>query len=49
MAEETKDATITIRVKPSVKAKVVKRAAQEGRSLANYIERLIERDAKPGK
>jgi predicted HicB family RNase H-like nuclease len=46
MTEETKEATITIRVRPSVKAKAVKRAHQEGRSLANYIERLIEHDAK---
>jgi predicted HicB family RNase H-like nuclease len=46
MADETKDATLTIRIKPSIKAKAVKRAAQEGRSLANYIERLIEQDAK---
>jgi predicted HicB family RNase H-like nuclease len=46
MTEETKDTTITIRVRPSVKAKAVKRALQEGRSLANYIERLIEQDAK---
>jgi hypothetical protein len=46
MSEETKDATITIRVRPSVKAKAVKRAHQEARSLANYIERLIEQDAK---
>jgi predicted HicB family RNase H-like nuclease len=46
MADETKDATLTIRIKPSIKAKAVKRAAHEGRSLANYIERLIEQDAK---
>jgi predicted HicB family RNase H-like nuclease len=46
MTEETKDATITIRIKPSIKAKAVKRAHQEGRSLANYLERLIEQDAK---
>jgi predicted HicB family RNase H-like nuclease len=46
MVDETKDATLTIRIKPSIKAKAVKRAHQEGRSLANYIERLIEQDAK---
>jgi len=43
---EAKEATLTIRIRPSVKAKAVKRAAQEGRSIANYIERLIELDAK---
>ncbi|HEY5378698.1 MAG TPA: hypothetical protein VIJ78_04085 [Pseudolabrys sp.] len=35
-----------IRMKPSIKAMAVKRAAQESRSLANYVEWLIERDAK---
>jgi predicted HicB family RNase H-like nuclease len=44
--EERKEATIIIRVKPSVKAKAVKRAKQEARSLANYLERLIEQDAE---
>src|SRR5262249_34261729 len=44
--EERKEATIIIRVKPSAKAKAVKRAKQESRSLANYLERLIEQDAE---
>jgi predicted HicB family RNase H-like nuclease len=44
--EERKEATIIIRVKPSVKALAVKRAKQESRSLANYLERLIEQDAE---
>ena len=33
-----------IRVTPSVKAKAMRRALQEGMSLANYIAWLIERD-----
>jgi predicted HicB family RNase H-like nuclease len=45
-SSETKEATITIRVKPSVKAKAIKRATDDGRSIANYIERLIEKDAE---
>jgi predicted HicB family RNase H-like nuclease len=43
---ELKDVTLTIRIKPSVKAMAIKRAAAEGRSLANYLEQLIMRDAK---
>lgn len=46
---EKKEATIIVRVKPSIKAIAVKRAAREGRSLANYIERLIEQDADEAK
>jgi predicted HicB family RNase H-like nuclease len=42
MPEETKDLTLTLRVKPSVKAKAVKLAAEEHRSLTNLIEHLIE-------
>jgi predicted HicB family RNase H-like nuclease len=44
--EEKKEASITIRVRPSIKAIAVRRAAEESRSLANYIERLIEKDAR---
>jgi hypothetical protein len=44
MAEESKDSTLTIRVTPLVKAKAMRRALQEGMSLANYIAWLIERD-----
>jgi predicted HicB family RNase H-like nuclease len=47
VSEETKEATLTIRIRPSIKAKAVKRAKAEGRSLANYLERLIEQDSKP--
>ena len=37
MAEESKELTLTIRVTPLVKAKAMRRALQEGMSLANYI------------
>ena len=43
---ELKTATLMIKIKPSIKRKAERRAAAEGRSLANYIERLIEEDAK---
>ena len=46
---ELKTAILTIRIRPSVKKAAERRAADEGRSLANYIERLIERDTKPSK
>ena len=42
MADEKKEATLIVRMKPSIKAKAVRLAAAEGRSLANYIERLID-------
>ena len=35
--EKSKESTLTIRVTPSVKAKAMRRALQEGMSLANYI------------
>ena len=37
-----------IRLRPSVRALAEKRAAEEDRSLASYISRLIEADAKAG-
>jgi len=43
-AREPKDDTLTIRIRPSIKAKAVQRAEEEDRSIANYIERLIEDD-----
>ena len=43
--DELKTTTLSIRILPSVKAKAKKRAAEEGRSLANYIERLIQQDS----
>ena len=39
---EKKEAVIANRIKPSVKAKAEKLARAEGRSLANYLEQLIE-------
>jgi predicted HicB family RNase H-like nuclease len=42
MAAEQKTATIMLRVRPSLKAKAEAAAEAEGRSLTNYIERLIE-------
>jgi predicted HicB family RNase H-like nuclease len=44
-AVEKKEAVIAIRIKPSTKATAEKLARQEGRSLANYLEQLIERAA----
>lgn len=46
MPEDTKTAVITIRVKPAIKAKALKRAAEENRSLTTYIEWLILQDTK---
>ena len=45
---ELKSAILTIRIKPSIKRKAERRAASQSRSFANYIERLIEQDAKRG-
>jgi predicted HicB family RNase H-like nuclease len=46
MPEEKKEITLTLRVRPSVKEKAVKRAREEDRSLAAYIEWLILQDTK---
>jgi predicted HicB family RNase H-like nuclease len=43
---EKKTSALSVRLRPSIKAKLVKFAEQDGRSLANYIERLIEADAE---
>ncbi len=43
--EEAKTAILNIRIKPSLKAAASARAAADRRSLAAYIELLIERDA----
>ena len=48
MAEESKESTLTIRVTPLVKAKAMRRALQEGMSLANYIGRPVETTAING-
>lgn len=42
---DMKDAILQARLHPEVKAKAVKRAEEEGRSLTNYITRLIIQDA----
>jgi predicted HicB family RNase H-like nuclease len=54
VVKEAKTAVLNVRIKPSVKAMVERLAAADGRSLANYVERLIEaaeetaqRDKKP--
>jgi predicted DNA-binding protein len=44
--KEQKTAMVAIRLKPSVKRTLEKLAAAEGRSVANYVERLIERAAE---
>ena len=41
-----KTATLSLRIRPGVKALAVRRAKAEDRSLANYLERLIVTDAK---
>jgi hypothetical protein len=45
-AKEIKDTMIVIRVKPSIKAAALKRAAEEHRSLTAYLEWLIMQDTK---
>jgi predicted HicB family RNase H-like nuclease len=45
MKVETKSATLMLRIRPSIKAMAGRRAAQQDRSLASYIEKLIARDA----
>jgi uncharacterized protein (DUF1778 family) len=39
---EQKTAVLSVRVKPSVKAMAEKLARADGRSLASFLERLIE-------
>ena len=43
---ETKDVLLTIRIRPSTKAMAEKRAREDERSLASYIELLIRKDAE---
>ena len=38
-------AAMRVRVRPSVKAAAVRLAQEDGRSLANWLERLIETEA----
>lgn len=42
MVKEAKTSVLNVCIKPSVKAMVERQADAEGRSLANYVERLIE-------
>jgi predicted HicB family RNase H-like nuclease len=41
-AKEPKTAVLNVRIRPSVKAMIERLANAERRSLANYVERLIE-------
>jgi hypothetical protein len=41
MKKENKIATLTVRVRPSIKELVEELADEDGRSVASYIERLI--------
>jgi predicted HicB family RNase H-like nuclease len=40
--QETREAAMHVRVRPSVKAAAERLAQEDGRSLANWLERLIE-------
>jgi predicted HicB family RNase H-like nuclease len=42
---ETREAAMHVRVRPSVKAAAERLAQADGRSLANWLERLIEAEA----
>lgn len=44
--KEIKDAMVVVRVKPSIKAAAVKKAAEQNRSLTAYLEWLILQDTK---
>ena len=46
MPEETRSATLNIRLKPSIKKAAAKKAASQNRSLTTYIEWLILQDIK---
>lgn len=41
------EATITIRIDQATKAKLEKAAKKEGRSLSNYLRRLLEQKSSP--
>lgn len=43
---EDKEVTISFHIKPAIRAIAHGRAKQEGRTIANYIERLILADAE---
>jgi predicted HicB family RNase H-like nuclease len=42
---ETRGTAINVRVRPSVKATAERLAKEDGRSLANWLERMIEAEA----
>jgi predicted HicB family RNase H-like nuclease len=44
IVDETKELSMTMRIKASVKERAMKMADEDNRSLANYIETLIEQD-----
>lgn len=46
---EQKTASLSIRISPSLKQALEKRAAAEGRSLANYASRMLEATLEPEK
>jgi predicted HicB family RNase H-like nuclease len=43
--QETREAAMHVRVRPSVKAEAERLAQEDGRSLANWLERLIEAES----
>jgi uncharacterized protein (DUF1778 family) len=42
VAKEQKTAVLSVRIKPSTKAMIERLADADGRSLASFLERLIE-------
>jgi predicted HicB family RNase H-like nuclease len=46
MPQETREAAMHVRVRPSVKAEAERLAQEDGRSLANWLERLIEAESE---
>ena len=44
--KETRSVAVTIRLRPSTKALLERRAAEEGRSVTNYLENLIVRNGE---
>ena len=45
-SSEKRTDKINMKITPSLKKKAQERAAEEGRSLSNYIEWLIQKDAE---
>jgi predicted HicB family RNase H-like nuclease len=43
--QEKRETPMNIRVRPSIKAAAERLAQEDGRSLANWLERLIETEA----